>query len=432
MTKIIERNIYQNLKKHLKEKEITVLVGPRQTGKTTLILELYKELKAENQDKIFYFNLDRLKDLSFFSSQEEVIKFISSRIQKGKKNKIYFFVDEAQRVENAGRFFKGIYDLGLPIKLVLTGSSSLDIKDKMQESLAGRKKVFHLFTLSFREFLKYKNKALFQLIDQEKISDFDKNAILDFLKDFIIWGGYPAVVTQNNPNKKRDMLEEIYNSYVEKDAVSFLKIKKPLVFRKLLQLLVFQVGQIANVNELSSSLNIENRTVEYYLDVLQETFIVKSIPPFFSNTRKELVKASKFYLLDNGLINLAKDSFKSFDDRVDKGGLLENFVASELLKDDIWRQLRYWRTLHGAEVDFILEQPAGPIPIEVKTQTKKRTLGKSFASFLSSYKSKKAFFVNFSKEDKFKFNNTDVHFIYPFQIQKVLKYKKTATLKGNR
>ncbi|MBU4370099.1 ATP-binding protein [Patescibacteria group bacterium] len=421
MTKIIERNIYQNLKKHLKEKEITVLIGPRQTGKTTLILELYKELKAENPDKIFYFNLDRLKDLSFFFSQEEVIKFISSRIQKGKKNKIYLFVDEAQRIENAGRFFKGIYDLGLPVKLVLTGSSPLDIKDKMQESLAGRKKVFRLFTLSFSEFLKYKDKTLFQLLNQEKISNFDKNAILDFLKEFVIWGGYPAVVTENNPNKKREMLEEIYNSYVEKDAISFLKIKKPLVFRKLLQLLVFQIGQIANTNELSSSLNIENRTTEYYLDVLRETFIVKSIPPFFSNPRKELVKASKIYLLDNGLMNLAKDSFKSFDDRVDKGALLENFVASELSKDALSRKLRYWRTLHGAEVDFVIERSSGPIPIEVKTQIKKRTLGKSFVNFLSDYKTQDAFFINLSKKDKFKFKNTYIHFIYPFQIQKILK-----------
>ncbi len=421
MTKIIERNIYQNLKNHLKEKEITVLIGPRQTGKTTLILELYKELKTKSPDKVFYFNLDRLKDLSFFSSQEEVIKFISSRIQKGKKNKIYLFVDEAQRIENAGRFFKGIYDVGLPVKLVLTGSSSLDIKNKMQESLAGRKKVFRLFTLSFKEFLRYKDKTLFQLINREKISNFDKNAILDFLKEFIIWGGYPAVVTENNPNKKREMLEEIYNSYVEKDAISFLKIKKPLIFRKLLQLLVFQIGQIANTNELSSSLNIENRTAEYYLDVLQETFIVKAVPPFFSNPRKELVKASKFYLLDNGLMNLAKDSFKSFDDRVDKGALLENFVAGELSKDDVSRKLRYWRTLHGAEVDFVIERPSGPIPIEVKTQIKKSALGKSFVNFLSDYKTQDAFFINLSKKDKFKFKNTDIHFIYPFQLQKILK-----------
>ncbi|MDA2936282.1 ATP-binding protein [Patescibacteria group bacterium AH-259-L05] len=420
MTQIIQRNIYPSLKEHLKEKEITVLIGPRQAGKTTLILELYKKVKAKNSDKAFYFNLDRLRDLSFFSSQEDVIQFIKARAQKFQE-KMYFFVDEAQRIKNAGIFFKGIYDMHLPVKLILTGSSSLGIKDELQESLAGRKRLFYLFSLSFDEFLEYKNKTLFKLRNHKNISDFDTNAILDLVKEFLIYGGYPRVVLQNDPDKKQDILEEIYNSYVEKDAISFLKIKKPLVFRKLLQLLAFQVAQIANTNELSSSLNVERRTVEYYLDILQETFIIKSVPPFFSNKRKELVKACKFYLFDNGLLNFAKNSFEPFDMRVDIGPLLENFVAGELARNRrIAAKLRYWRTLHGAEVDFIIEDPLHPLPIEVKTRIKKITIGKGFSNFLSAYKAREGIFVNLSKTDTIQHNNTVVYFIYPFQLHKLV------------
>lgn len=427
MTKIIKRNIFNTIKTHLKQKEITVLTGPRQAGKTTLLMSLRDSLIIENkisEKNIFYFNLDRFTDLDFFSSQEEVIKFIESRKNLGT---LYLFVDEAQRIKEAGLFFKGIYDLNLPLKLILTGSSTLEIKSKFIEPLTGRKRLFHLYPFNFDEFLTAKKPELQEISQKKSLSDYDTKKILNLLWEFLVFGGYPQVVTTDNFAQKGKILEEIYNSYIEKDIIAFLQIKKPSVFKKITSLLSFQNGQLLNTNELASSSSVERKTIEHYLNILEETFIIKLVAPFFSNARKELVKMPKVYFIDNGMRNFAINNLELFSGRQDQGQLLENFVADELLKTLKntgigLAELHFWRTQHGAEVDFIVRKGHMKLlPIEVKLRVKKSNVPLGLKNFLEDYPSKNALVVNTNLQKKRKHNNTNIHFVYPYKFLKFLK-----------
>ena len=419
MHQTIQRKQFEEIKKHLQEKEITLIIGPRQVGKTTL-LNLLKDYlikdKKISQNKIFFFNLDRIKDVEFFESQEEVIKFL-----KTKSGKIYFFIDEAQKIKEAGRFIKGIYDLGLNLKIILSGSSSLELKSQFQESLTGRKQIFYLWPLSFSEFLKYKELDLFNLINQKKeISKYEEQIIFSLFEDFIIYGGYPSVVKESDLEKKQFLLEEIYNSYIEKDIVNFLKIKKPLILGKLIKLLAYQVGQLINVNELASSLNIERKTVEHYLNVLKETFILKEIYPFFKNSRKELIKTPKIFFWDNGFLNFALDNFEKFSQRPDKGLILENFIFTELVKNnDFFNKIYYWRTFHQAEVDFVIEKKLKLYPIEVKSTFRKIKIPSGLKNFIINYQPLKACVINTTIKGSINLNKTKIDFIYPFELNKI-------------
>ena len=420
MVKIIERTIFQEIKQHLKEKEITVIVGARQVGKTTLLLYLKDYLisqKKISQERIFYFNLDRLKDLDFFSDQEKVIRFIKTRKDLGT---IFLLIDEAQRISNAGRFFKGIYDLGLPVKLVLTGSSALELKAKFQESLTGRKRMFYLWPLSLIEVVKYKDPALKKLIEKTKIiSQYDLDKIREIEEELAVFGGYPRIVIEENYQKKINHLEEIHNSYLEKDIINFLKIKKPLIFNKLTSCLSNQICELVNLNELSNSLGIERKTIEHYLNILEQTFIIKLLPPHFKNFRKELVKMPKVFFVDNGLRNFVLGNFNSFQERLDKGAVLENFVANELLKKiSSPDSLHYWRTLHKAEVDFVIRYGNNKvIPIEAKaTELKKKKVSRSYCHFIKEYKPKKGYLINLSLRGEKIIDKTKIIFIYPYEI----------------
>lgn len=420
---IIERELFKEIKKHFLRKEITFIIGPRQVGKTTLLNLIREYLIKEKkipQERIFFFNLDRIKDIEFFESQEEVIKFL-----KTKRDKTYLFIDEAQKIKEAGRFIKGIYDLNLNLKMILSGSSSLELKSKFQESLTGRKQIFYLWPLSFFEFLKYKEPVLFNLINQKGgISQYEKQTIFSLLEDFIIYGGYPNIVKENNLNRKKDLLEEIYNSYIEKDIINFLRIKKPLVLGKLIKLLAYQTGQLVNIDELANSLNVERKTIEHYLDILKETFILKEIYPFFKNPRKELIKTPKIFFWDNGFLNFSLDNFEKFSERPDKGQLLENFVFTELAKNkEFLNKIYYWRTLHQAEVDFVIEKRLKPWPIEVKTTLREIKIPSGLKNFVENYNPLQSWIVNTTIENTIKFNKTKIDFILPFEILKLKKWK---------
>lgn len=419
--KLVQRTILSEVIRHLEKPEITVIIGSRQVGKTTLLFQLKEFLlkKGIPENNILIFNLDILADLELFTSQQNFIKFLKERI--GKK-KLFVFVDEAQRIENAGIFFKGIYDLNLPVKLVLTGSSSLEIRAKIQESLMGRKRVFQLCSFSFQEYLSFWDKTLSKLIYQENISSYSQKQLIEHLSTFIIWGGYPRVALETNIREKQQILKEIYSSYLERDIVGFLKIKEPFTFTKLFNLLAGQIGQLVNLYELSNTVKITYRTLEKYLNILEKTFIIKWVSPFFKNYRKELTKMPKIYFLDTGLRNFAVDSFKDFSERQDKGQLLENFIFSEISKQTD-AGLHFWRTKDKAEVDFILTTRAGKIlPIEIKAiSLKSPEISRSFRSFIDRYKPEQSIIVNLSFQGKIKFNKTDIIFIHPYEIGRIIR-----------
>lgn len=420
MKNYVKRDLFDKVAKHLSNEEISLIIGPRQVGKTVLVKQLQKYLMEEkkiSQKLIYYFNLDIIKDRELFENQTEFIEFLK---QKSLKNKIYVFVDEAQKAKEAGVFFKGVYDSDLPVKLILTGSSSLEIRSKIHESLTGRKRVFHLLPFSFLEILNYRNSELYNLVvSRKKIFAYDLEKILNLFFDYSVFGGYPQTVLVEDDEEKTEYLKEIFNSYIEKDIIGFLRIENESNFSKLVKLLAAQIGSLINVAELSSLVNTDRYTIGRYLLNLEKTFVVYNLKPFFSNPRQELVKASKIYFIDNGLRNLSLENFnKPFAGRQDKGALLENAVLKELLLLKHLKNfnLKFWRSKQKAEVDFIIEQGIDILPIEIKSNLSSAKLEASLLGFISRYQPKKALVVNLGYRGVKKIGKTEVFFIYPFEI----------------
>lgn len=416
----IKREIFNEVFAHLDKPEITLITGSRQVGKTVL-MEQFKEhlirMRKLSPDLIFSYNLDLVRDWEIFQNQAQFIEFLADRSQR---RRIYVFIDEAQKVPEAARFFKGVYDSKVNAKLILTGSSSLEIKAKLKETLAGRKRIFHLSSFTFYEFLAGKEENLAEYLrKRKKITLIDQKKLLGLYKEYMNFGGYPRVVLAEGKEEKRYILQEIYSSYIEKDAIGFLEIKNKTAFTRLVKMLAAQIGQLVNIEELSVNLGIDRNTVERYILALEDTFIIKRISPYFKNPQQEIIKAGKIYFLDLGIRNLALENFINFDEKNDKGMVLENAIFVELflkLKYKIGN-LHFWRTKQGAEVDFVVEKGLELFPVEVKSAIKKRTITTGIRSFIDKFHPSKAFMANLSiNEDSVTINKTRIEFIYPFEI----------------
>lgn len=416
---LVQRDIFPKILNHLQEKEITVIIGPRQTGKTTLLLQLKEYLTKIQKvpiEKIKNFNLDLMSELTLFKDQSDFLRYLKDELKVHKS--LYIFIDEAQRLENPGLFLKGIYDLMLPVKFVVTGSSSLEMKAKLFESLTGRKRVFHLFPFSFYELLNFKDLNLAKIMTgSERISTLHQREIYNYLYHFIIYGGYPRPILEENNEEKVKLLEEIYSSYMERDVIGFMRVKNHFGYAKLINLFAGQIGQLVNLHEICGTIRLNYRTLENYLSILENTFILTLLRPYYTNLRKELTKMPKVYFLDNGLRNFILKNFVSFTENRDKGLLLENFCFSELLK--IWNgAIYFWRTKEKTEVDFILKDfYDNVIPVEVKArEMAKPSITRGLQSFIKTYPIKKGYVINLSLKEKIKIDNTQIEFILPYEI----------------
>ena len=257
---MIKRILLDELKSHLSKKQFSLIVGPRQAGKTTLMFLLGDYLKKKGEKSIFL-NLDIESERIFFSSQEKLLSKI--RLELGTE-KGFVFIDEIQRKENAGLFLKGIYDMGLSYKFIISGSGSIELKEKSHESLAGRKRIFELPTVTFKEFVdsrtdyNYSNRiSEFFNIETQKT-----NALLD---EYLHFGGYPRIITAGSVEEKRKEMDEIFQSYIEKDISLLLKIQKTEKISDLVKLLASQVRRLINYHELSNTLNIASETLKKQL-----------------------------------------------------------------------------------------------------------------------------------------------------------------------
>lgn len=416
--KLVLREKLNEIAPYLGEEDIIIVLGARRVGKTTLLSQMRNFLIQERgvkEQNIYFLNLDVVDDLLIVKDQSSFIKYIKSRIAN--KEKLYFFIDEVQRLENPGLFLKGVYDLHLPIQCIVSGSSSLEIKAKTQEQLTGRKKLFYLYPFSFGEFLSAKDEE-FRIIQQKgEMSEADTKIVRQYLKEFLVWGGYPEVVLADTVERKMRALEEIYNSYLDKDIVNFLKIEDQIAFTKLVKILSSQAGGLANVSELSMTLGVKNTTVKRYLQALEGTFVVKLIPPFFKNTRKETTKMPKVYFIDNGVRNFALKHFEEFDDREDKGQLLENYIFSVLLKElRTFDSIFFWRTKDKAEVDFVVETDT-LLPVEVKAwEMHKPVFPRALLSFSLDYAVRDSIVVNLLFQGIATKNGTHIHYMTPEQF----------------
>ncbi len=419
----IKREVFDHIVKYIDNPEMIVITGSRQVGKTVLLLQIKDWLINSRKiptERIFYFNLDILQDWKIFQNQSDFIEFVKDR---SKKHKIYIFVDEAQKAKNANIFFKGVYDSGLNAKFILSGSSSIEIKSKIKESLAGRKIVFTLPPFLFAEFLKANDYYLYESIYKHKqISNVDRENVLRLFKKYIVFGGYPRVVLSSTEEEKYIILNEIHSSYIEKDVLGFLGVKSKLAFNNLMRLLSSQIGQLINIQELAVSLKIDRHTVERYLYSLESTFVVRRIFPFYKYSRQEIIKTPKIYFADTGLRNLLIEDLHPADERIDRGHILENVVFNELsfYFQYSLSKIKFWRTKQKTEVDFIISSGKSLIPVEVKYSIVSSRLPRSLTTFIEKYNPEKAFIINLSHTNKYTvFKKTKIYYIYPFEIFKI-------------
>ncbi|MFH1392162.1 MAG: ATP-binding protein [bacterium] len=415
MPKIVKRELLDKVARHLEQKEMTIILGPRQVGKTVLLGQLQSWLqktKKISPELILYYNLDIIKDWEIVQDQTKFIEFLKTR---SIKQKIYVFIDEAQTVQNPGKFYKGIYDSNLNIKLVLTGSSALEFASQIKESLAGRKRIFYLYPFSFAEFLSAKNKKLYQA---------HENELKDLFKEYIIWGGYPRVAISTTNDEKQSVLSDIYSSYIEKDIIGFLKIKNKTKFNKLIKLLAGQIGQLINIDELAANTELDRDTVYRYIKALEETYIISILTPYFRNPRQEIIKNPKVYFIDNGMRNYLLDDFKGTEIRQDRESLFENSIFKELflLKQEQLFGLHFWRTRQGAEVDFVIERGQKLIPVEAKFDLKSAKSSSGLRSFVKKYKPANGFIINLGLQEITKIEKPDIHFIQPYNLKKFMLY----------
>ena len=377
----IERNLYKALLKDLDAMEITVLVGARQVGKTFLIKMLVEELickRGIDPKQVFYFNLDAFNLIDLVTQDREFIDFMG---YYGIPDKTSFVIlDEAQRIPEVGLLMKRYYDLGLDLKFIISGSSSLEIKSQVKETLTGRKHLHELYPLTFGEFLLYK--GLGGDRDLLKIMKFESGRYQKLMEEFILYGGYPGVVRLNNREEKEALLKEVYRSYVEKDISNFLKIEDVAGFNRLVRFLAAQNGGLLKINEVAKNIRVSRHFVEKYLHALNETYVTACLRPYFVNLGKAIVKTPKLYFLDTGIRNAVFNTFDAFD-RFDRGGeagmMVENFVFSELIKTADPSRLWFYRTSTGSEIDFLYVQKNRVVPVEVKYRvTRQKAVPKIF------------------------------------------------------
>ncbi|HDG97011.1 MAG TPA: ATP-binding protein [Desulfobacterales bacterium] len=408
---MIKRALLNNLKEHLSRKEISLIVGPRQSGKTTLML-LLKDYLERRGDRTLYLSLDFESDRQFFSSQESLLRKI--RLEMGDEGG-YIFLDEIQRKEDAGLFLKGIYDMNLPYKLIVSGSGSLELKEKIHESLVGRKRVFQLNTVSFEEFVNFKTEYRYEkrLIDFYAI---EKDRTKDLLLEYLNFGGYPSVVVESKIEEKRKIIDEIYRSYLERDIAYLLRVEKTDAFSNLIRIIASQVGKLVNYSELSSTLGISFQTVRDYLWYSEKTFITRRVTPYFRNVRKEISKSPVYYFIDIGLRNYSLNLFGNLYSPSELGFVFQNFVFN-ILEESLRytpAQIHFWRTKDKAEVDFIIEAGKSVVPIEVKfSDLKKPTIGRSMQGFIKKYRPKTGLVVNLALQGEKTINGTVIRFV-PF------------------
>ena len=317
--------------------------------KTTLLKNMLESVSSEK--KVQFWNCDE-SDVRQFLSEAN-----SAKLKSFVGNSDFIVIDEAQRVKDIGLTIKLLHDSFPNVQLAVTGSSSLDLSNSINEPLTGRKFEYNLFPFSTNELVNHTS-----MLEEMRL-----------LKNRLVYGFYPDVV--NNPGEEKEILTNIVNSYLYKDVFEFQDIRKSSVIEKLVQALALQVGSEVSFNELGNLLGIDTVTVQRYVDLLEKAYVIFHIRSFSRNVRNELKKSIKIYFYDNGVRNSVISNFSPVELRSDIGALWENFLISERIKNNAYHNKHakyyFWRTTQKQEIDFIEEVDQNLFAYEFKYNPKK-------------------------------------------------------------
>lgn len=423
MEKTYPRDLEASLLKWLGRREAYAIKGPRQSGKTTLLRVLEEKLKGEGVNVVFL-NFEDPDVLEAFETDPK--GYIKSYLLK--EGRYCFLMDEYHYVKDPGKKLKLLYDTFENVKFIVTGSSSLELSGAMARFLVGRVFFFELFPFSFHEFLVARDLRLAKIYEEKSkiIKEFlsgggeieveEKDIFLKefkpFFDEYVIFGGYPAVIKAEDFETKRIILKNIYDTYISRDIVEFLKFADALKYRRVVRALAALAGNIINYNEICTDCQTYYKELMRIISTLSETYIVRLIQPFYRNPITELKKAPKIYFFDSGLRNYIIDNFNPLESRTDSGALIENHVFLSLRNAFPEAAINYWRSIAKAEVDFVLRiKDDIVIPVEAKYQSlKSPKISKSLRSFIKTYQTEKALVITKDYWAKTKIDKTTILF----------------------
>ncbi len=384
-----------------------VIIGPRQAGKTTFAWHCLQKFIPN----VLYLNMEDVLLKSELNSP-----FILTDLLRDRLSFIQaLFIDEIQHMQEAGLFLKGLVDARLGRPILATGSSSFHLRARTRESLAGRAVRMKILPFSLGEMTNHI--AAHNPLAREQHA-------LRLLEDSFIYGSYPAVHLADSREGKKQILTDLCEAVILRDASDVHRIQRIDAFRKLIALLAGQIGSLINISELASHCQVDSGTVNSYLEILEESHIISMVRPYAGGKRREITSAVKAFFIDNGVRNLlVRNMTENFAVRGDKGALLENWIFSELIKAlPLSASLHYWRSKSGAEVDFVIAAGSEICAVEVKSGSlRKPGLSRSARSFIGAYHPRFFYLVNMSLNAETSIGSTSVFFVTPTRFADVLQ-----------
>ena len=380
---IFKRDVFDKIQTYLGTNNIIVLHGARQVGKTH-ILYYINDYLLKRGEKTHYIDLEDSRYVEILDRGVE--SFLSYLKGEGLEGKMHVFIDEIQYLSSPSPFLKLMVDHYPDIQLIVSGSSSFNIKTKFSDSLVGRTVNFEIYPLSFTEFLRFKN-----------IKTSLESRLNSLYKEYMSYGGYPKIVLDDNIKHKETYLQQIIDTYIKKDISDLAKIKDTKKFNDLLKILASQSGQLVSVQNLSNTCGLASQTISNYLEILEETYILRLITPFSTSAKVEVAKAPKVFFYDTGILQmlwLRKLQSENI------GNIFETSVFSELTKKFGTSHINYWRNKNANEIDFILQKDGEIVPIEAKYNFSQFRQSK-IVPFLKKYKIKNFYVIGLlGKRDK--------------------------------
>jgi hypothetical protein len=382
----IDRPEFDSALALLRQPRVVLVMGPRRVGKTTLTREVLRRLRAgglASPERTTYLDLDTMDCADVLATPGRVLETIGLDPLQPDQALHYLAIDEIQRLPDAGRLLKGLFDLEVPLRVIASVSSALGLRDKVRESMAGRATTLMLWSLT------------------------PPAVPLD--GEFLEWGGLPEVRLTADPTQRLSLLADLWAAYVDREIGPTARGDTVSRFREMAILLAGQTGQLVNQSELANSLGVSSAWVRGYLDFLELSFLLRYLRPFTTGKRAELTKMPKVYFTDLGLRRLLAGDLTAGPD-AGRGATQENAV--EILLRAAGGDLYYWRTVAGAEVDFVWRPAGVPIPIEVKSGPMARpSVPRGLRRFIDAYAPPRALVVNDSLDQEIEVGSCRLRFV---------------------
>lgn len=406
---MIQRTVFEDLKKEFSKKRITALVGARQVGKTTLMKQLFEIVKDES----IYLKFDNIEVLNLFDLNIEA--FITQYIRPY----TYIFIDEIQYSKKSGKYLKYIIDEFEDKKVFVTGSSTPELSISTLSYLVGRVRIFEVYGISFEEFINFKDSTKLPLL---KDGSSDSGAMIQFrnlLIEYLMYGSYPAVIVEDDVEEKKIILKDIINTYLLKEIREILQYENAYQFELLSKRLSLSDGGILNYSSISGDVSINSLKVKEMISILEKTYILNLVRPYFNNKIKELIKSAKVYFLDTGFKNSLTNNFAEFDFRADKGELYESFILKAMLLEGLTPT--FWNFKNEYEVDFVLEKDSKRYGFEVKSRLNSSSITTSMKKFIDSSSPTVLYILNENIDAVKKYNGVEIVFTSHLNIFSILR-----------